>query len=31
VRVWMKGKRPWKLCLNPECPAKTKIKGVEQE
>ena len=23
VRVWMKGKRPWKLCLNPECPAKT--------
>ena len=26
VRVWMKGKRPWNLCLNPECPAKTKEK-----
>jgi DNA topoisomerase-1 len=24
VRIWMKGKRPWNLCLNPECPAKTK-------
>ena len=24
VRVWMKGKRPWNLCLNPECPAKNK-------
>ncbi len=24
VRVWMRGKRPWNLCLNPECPAKTK-------
>ena len=24
VRVWLKGKRPWNLCLNPECPAKTK-------
>jgi ssDNA-binding Zn-finger/Zn-ribbon topoisomerase 1 len=31
VRVWMKGKRPWNLCLNPECPAKTKIKRVEQD
>jgi DNA topoisomerase-1 len=26
VRVWMKGKHPWNLCLNPECPAKTKWK-----
>jgi DNA topoisomerase-1 len=26
VRVWMKGKRPWNLCLNPECPTKTKDK-----
>jgi DNA topoisomerase-1 len=26
VRVWMKGKRPWNLCLNPECPEKTKEK-----
>ncbi|MCW4044659.1 MAG: DNA topoisomerase I [Candidatus Bathyarchaeota archaeon] len=24
VRIWMRGKRPWNLCLNPECPAKTK-------
>ena len=24
VRVWMRGKRPWNLCFNPECPAKTK-------
>jgi DNA topoisomerase-1 len=22
VRVWQKGKRSWKLCLNPECPLK---------
>jgi DNA topoisomerase-1 len=22
VRVWTRGKRPWILCLNPECPAK---------
>ncbi len=22
--VWLKGKRPWNLCLNPECPSKTK-------
>jgi DNA topoisomerase-1 len=22
VRVWMRGKRSWKLCLNPECPLK---------
>jgi DNA topoisomerase-1 len=26
VRVWMKGKRSWNLCLNPECPKKTKEK-----
>jgi DNA topoisomerase-1 len=26
VRIWMKGKRPWNLCFNPECPAKTKYK-----
>jgi len=24
VQIWMRGKRPWNLCLNPECPAKTK-------
>ncbi len=24
VRIWMKGKRPWNLCFNPKCPAKTK-------
>ncbi len=24
VQVWLKGKRPWNLCLNPQCPAKTK-------
>ena len=24
VRVWLKGKRPWNLCLNSQCPAKTK-------
>jgi DNA topoisomerase-1 len=24
VQVLLKGKRPWNLCLNPECPAKTK-------
>jgi len=24
VRVWMRGKRPWNLCLNPECSTKTK-------
>jgi len=22
VRVWMRGKRPWNLCFNPECPLK---------
>jgi DNA topoisomerase-1 len=22
VRVWMRGKRSWNLCLNPECPSK---------
>jgi DNA topoisomerase I len=24
VQVWLKGKRPWNLCLNPKCPTKTK-------
>jgi DNA topoisomerase-1 len=24
VRIWIRGKRPWNLCLNPKCPAKTK-------
>jgi len=24
VRVWVKRKRPWKLCLNPKCPLKEK-------
>jgi DNA topoisomerase-1 len=24
VQVWFKGKRVWNLCLNPQCPAKTK-------
>ena len=24
VQVLLKGKRPWNLCLNPECPTKTK-------
>jgi DNA topoisomerase-1 len=24
VKVWLKGKRVWNLCLNPQCPAKTK-------
>ena len=23
VRVWMKGRRPWNLCLNPHCPTKS--------
>ena len=22
IRVWMRGKRSWKLCINPECPLK---------
>ncbi|MEM3356385.1 MAG: hypothetical protein QW166_01005, partial [Candidatus Bathyarchaeia archaeon] len=22
VHVWLKGKRPWNLCLNPKCPTK---------
>jgi DNA topoisomerase-1 len=22
LRVWLKGKRPWKLCLNPNCSSK---------
>jgi DNA topoisomerase-1 len=24
VLVWFKGKRPWNLCLNPQCPTKNK-------
>ena len=24
VLVWLKGKRPWNLCLNPQCPTKNK-------
>ncbi len=24
VQVWLKRKRPWNLCINPECPTKTK-------
>jgi len=24
VQIWMRGKRPWNLCLNPQRPAKTK-------
>jgi DNA topoisomerase I len=24
VQVWLKGKRLWNLCLNPQCPTKTK-------
>ncbi len=24
VQVWLKGKRPWNLCLNPTCPTKNK-------
>jgi len=24
VRIWMKGKRTWNLCLNPKCPIKEK-------
>jgi len=27
ARIWIKGKRPWNLCLNPECPAKIKNEG----
>jgi DNA topoisomerase-1 len=26
VQVWLKGKRVWNLCLNPQCPAKAKEK-----
>jgi DNA topoisomerase-1 len=30
VRIWMKGKRPWNLCLNPKCPLKVeRRKSVE--
>jgi DNA topoisomerase-1 len=24
VQVWMRGKRPWNLCLNPACPSKSR-------
>ena len=27
VLVWIRGKRPWNLCLNPECPSKSKEKN----
>jgi DNA topoisomerase-1 len=27
VRVWMKGKRPWNLCFNPQCPLKKERGG----
>jgi DNA topoisomerase-1 len=23
IRVWIKGRRPWNLCLNPQCPTKS--------
>ncbi len=26
VSVYMRGKKPWRLCLNPKCPAKGKVK-----
>jgi DNA topoisomerase-1 len=29
VRIWMKGKRPWNLCFNPECPSKEERKGKQ--
>lgn len=25
LRVWVKGKRSWKLCLNPDCPQKERV------
>jgi DNA topoisomerase-1 len=28
VQVWLKGKRPWNLCFNPECSLKTKEKKL---
>ena len=32
VKVLAKGKHPWKLCLNPECPTKgTKDKGTKKD
>lgn len=27
VYVWLRGKRPWSLCLNPKCPARAKAEG----
>lgn len=27
VRVWSRGRRPWNLCLNPECPKKLEYRG----
>lgn len=29
VNVWLGGKHPWKLCLNPNCPSKGVSKSVE--
>ena len=29
VSVWQRGKRSWKLCLNPHCPSKEVIKNIE--
>ena len=26
INVWLRGKHPWKLCLNPDCPAKREAK-----
>jgi len=28
VLVWMGGKRPWNLCINPSCPTKKKTRGT---
>ena len=30
VLVWLKGKRPWNLCINPECPTKLKHESPSQ-
>ena len=29
VWIWIRGRRPWNLCLNPECPAKNEGEGGE--
>ncbi|MCW4018784.1 MAG: DNA topoisomerase I [Candidatus Bathyarchaeota archaeon] len=31
VLVWLKRKRPWNLCLNPQCPTKTKKKTAKKK